>query len=112
VRPVSIFGAPFGHARSGELFGWSRILVDEEALCVVNPNGSASRGADVLVDAQLNPPSSTFTVITNTAEAAGIAGANHPVGSQLLVRRAASGAAYLEIRDVAPSEAVVLVNQP
>jgi len=35
---------------------WSRILVDEEALCVVNPNGLATRGADVLVDAQLNPP--------------------------------------------------------
>jgi len=38
-------------ARTGELFGWSRILVDEEALCVVNPNGLAARGADVMVDA-------------------------------------------------------------
>jgi len=112
VRPVSIFGESFGQARSGELFGWSRVLVDEEALCVVNPNGSASRGADVLVDAQLNPPGSAFTVIMNTAEAAGVAGASHPVGSQLPVRRAASGAAYLEIRDVSPSEAVVLVNRP
>jgi len=63
-RPVSVFGEPFGSARAGELFGWSRILVDEEALCVVNPNGMASRGADVLVDAQLNAPGSAFTVIT------------------------------------------------
>jgi len=112
LRPVSIFGEPFGQARAGELFGWSRILVDEEALCVVNPNHSASRGADVLVDAQLNPPGSAFTVIMNTAEAAGVAGGNHPVGSQLPVRRAASGAAHLEIRDMSPSEAVVLVNRP
>jgi hypothetical protein len=66
----------------------------------------------VLVDAQLNPLSSAFTVIMNSAEAAGVVGANHPVGSQLPVRRAASGAAYLEIRDVAWSEAVVLVNRP
>jgi hypothetical protein len=51
-------------------------------------------------------------VIMNTAEAAGVAGANHPVGSQLPVRRAPSGATYLEIRDVSPSEAVVLVNRP
>jgi hypothetical protein len=66
----------------------------------------------VLVDAQLNPPGSAFSVIMNTAEAAGVAGANHPVGSQLPVRRAPSGATYLEIRDVSPSEAVVLVNRP
>ena len=45
LRPVSIFGEPFGSARADELFGWSRILVDEEALCVVNPNGSDARGA-------------------------------------------------------------------
>jgi hypothetical protein len=63
VRPVSVFGEPFGPARTGELFGWSRILVDEEALCIINPNGSASRGVDVLVDVQLNPPESSFTVI-------------------------------------------------
>ena len=36
----------------------------------------------------------------------------HPVGSQLPVRRAVSGAAYLEIRDLGPSEALVLVNRP
>lgn len=112
LRPVSIFGEPFGSARADELFGWSRILVDEEALCVVNPNGSDARGAAVLVDAQLNPPGSAFTVIMNTAEAAGGVGATHLVGSQVPVRRAASGAAYLEIRDVGPSEALVLVNRP
>jgi hypothetical protein len=112
LRPVSIFGEPFGSARAGELFGWSRILVDEEALCVVNPNGSDDRGADVLVDAQLNPPGSAFTVIMNTAEAAGGVGATHLIGSQVPVRRTASGATYLEIRDVGPSEALVLVNRP
>jgi hypothetical protein len=112
LRQVSVFGDTFGAARPGELFGWSRILVDEEALCAVNPNGLASRGADVLVDAQLNPPGSEFTVIMNSAEAAGAVGATHPVSSQVPVRRAASGAAYVEIRDMGASEALVLVNRP
>ena len=112
LRPISVFGEPFSPARSGELFGWSRILVDEEALCVVNPNGQAARGADVLVDTQLNPAGSGLTVIMNSAEAGGAAVGTHAVGSQVPVRRAASGAAYVEIRDVGPSEALVLVNRP
>jgi hypothetical protein len=101
-----------GAARTGELFGWSRILVDEEALCVVNPNGIAARGAGVVVDSQLSPPGSTLTVIMNSAQAGGPAGAAHSVGSQVPVRRAGSGAAYAEIRDVGPSEVLVLVNRP
>jgi glycosidase len=112
LRPVSVFGEPFGSARAGELFGWSRILVDEEALCVVNPNGSASRGADVLVDAELNLPGSAFTVIMSSTEAGGAVGTTHPIGSQLPVRRTGSGVAYVEIRDVGPSEALVLLNRP
>jgi hypothetical protein len=91
---------------------WSRILIDEEALCVVNPNGLATRSADVLVDAQLNAPGSSLTVIMNSAQAGGGAAGDHPVGSQLPARRAVSGAAYVEIRDVGPSEALVLVNRP
>jgi hypothetical protein len=92
--------------------GWSRILTDEEALCVINPNGFAPRGADVLVDAQLNLPGSTMTVILNSARTGGAASPAHPVGSQVPVRRTASGAAYVEIRNVDPSEALVLVNRP
>jgi hypothetical protein len=94
------------------LFGWSRILVDEEALCVVNPNGSGSRGADVLVDAELNLPGSAFTVIMNSSEAGGAVGTTHPIGSQLPIRRTGSGVAYVEIRDVGPSEGLVLLNRP
>lgn len=112
LRPVSVFGEPFGPARAGELFGWSRILSDKEALCVVNPNGLAARGADVLVDAQLNPPGSTLTVILNSAQTGGVASPAHRVGSQVPVRGSASGAAYIEIRNVGPSEALVLVNRP
>ena len=33
---------------------WSRILDDEEMLCLFNSHGGKSRSADVLVDAVLN----------------------------------------------------------
>ncbi|MGH9282440.1 MAG: alpha-amylase family glycosyl hydrolase, partial [Acidimicrobiales bacterium] len=36
LRPISLFGGPFAPAAPGELIAWSRILDDEEALCVVN----------------------------------------------------------------------------
>jgi glycosidase len=112
LRPVSVFGEPFSPARAGELFGWSRILVDEEALCIINPNGLAARGADVLVDARLNSQDSALTVIMNSAEAGGGAAGDHRVGSEAPVRRTPSGAAYVEIRNVGPSEALVLINRP
>jgi hypothetical protein len=47
----------------------------------------------------------------NSAQAGGTAAGVHPVGSQLPVRRAVSGAAYVEIPDVGPSEVLVLVNR-
>ena len=75
-------------------------------------NASTTRGTDVLVDAQLNPPGWSLTVIMNPAQAGGVAAGVHPVGSELPVRQAVSGAAYLEIREVGPSEALVLVNRP
>ena len=64
------------------------------------------------MDTQLNPPGSALTVIMNSAQAGGATAGDHPVGSQLPVRQAVSGAAYVEIRNVGPSEAVVLVNRP
>jgi hypothetical protein len=51
-------------------------------------------------------------VIMNSAQAGGVSSPAHPVGSQVPVRRTTSGAAYIEIRNVGPSEALVLVNRP
>ena len=65
-------GAEISVTPAREIVAWSRILDDEEALCVVNANGREERGARVLVDADLNPPGSAMTVALNTAEAAGI----------------------------------------
>ena len=112
LRPVAELGTEnFRDAGAGELAAWSRILDDEEALCVVNANGREERGARVLVDADLNPPGSAMIVALNTAEAAGIS-ASHPVGETIQVLRTAGGTAYVEIRGIPASEALLLINHP
>ncbi len=113
ARQISFLGKPFGIHGPGEIVAWSRILDDEETLCVLNANGTAVRGADVIVDASLNPPGSSLTVILNTSEAAdpGFTG-THRVGSIRPVQRTADGAAFVEVRDVSPSEAVLLTSRP
>ena len=113
-RPISNFGMPFTVAGPGEIVAWSRILNDEEALCVVNAHGRETRGGNILVDAALNPPGSAMTVKVNSQETANgsPAGVSHPIGSRLPVRGLNDGTAFLEIRGVQPSEVLVLVNHP
>ena len=70
-------------------------------------------GLVVVVDATLNPPGSAMTVVLNTAQADGAGHAGpHAVGSKVTVRRAPDGTAFVAIRDVPPSETLVLVNWP
>ena len=68
LRPVSFLGLPFAVYGGGEITAWSRVLDDEEAVCIVNVHGTQSRGADVLVDAALNPPGTFMQVALNTAQ--------------------------------------------
>jgi glycosidase len=115
-------GADFTFPAGGQLIVWSRILDDEEALCVVNGNGGAARGGDVLVDANLNAAAAAgrpwgaggpaFTVVANSAQAA--AGAayagSHPVGESVPVA-VRDGTTFVHIRDLQPSEVLVLINR-
>jgi hypothetical protein len=126
-RAISIFEQPFAGAAAGELIAWSRLLDDEEALCIVNGHGEEARGADVVVDADLNAPDApgrpwsagepSFVVVANSAQAAHDAAnagvpyaGSHPVGERVAVR-SRGGIRFVAIRDVAPSEAIVLVNR-
>ena len=70
LRPISFLGRPFDVYGPGEIVAWSRILDDEEAVCILNAHGTDSRGADVLVDANLNLPATAMTVVLNTAQEA------------------------------------------
>lgn len=114
LRPISNFGMPFGSSEPGEIVAWSRILDDEEALCIVNSHGRAVRGGNVIVDAELNPSGSKMMVKINTYETSmgSSADISHPVDSQLQVERMHDGTAYVKIRNVQPSEVLVLVNHP
>lgn len=114
LRAISNFDAPFRFAESGEIIAWSRILDDEEALCIVNAHGRKIRGGNVIVDANLNPSGSEMTVKVNTHESVNGTSATvaHPVDSHLPVKRLNDGTAFVEIRNVQPSEVLVLVNHP
>lgn len=100
----------------GQIVAWSRILDDEEVLCAVNSHGSEQRSADVLVDAGLSGPGGkgSMTVVLNTAQEAAkprrYSGA-YRMGSKLPVKREGD-VAYVEIRDLAPSEVLVLAVHP
>ena len=124
-RAVS-HGGGFAPPQASDLIVWSRILDDEEALCVVNGNGTASSSADVIVDASLNAPivpgwtwpppgGPSLLVVANTAHAsATAAGAAyigaHPIGQRLPVKTMI-GNAYVEIRNLDPAEVLVLINR-
>ncbi|HKY02061.1 MAG TPA: alpha-amylase family glycosyl hydrolase, partial [Burkholderiales bacterium] len=110
LRPTSFLGRAFAVHGPGELLAWSRILDDEEALVIVNVHGAESRGADVIVDANLS--GAALTVVLNTATADGGFNGSHPIGSTVPVQRTAEGAAFVAIRDLPPSETLVLVNRP
>lgn len=113
-RQIRLPGTGFVFPGAGELVAWSRILDNQEAICLVNPNGTAARGGDVVVSAELCPVGTKLTVIANTAQAAaGSAfGGSHPVGSTVEVKRQSDQEpAFIEIRDLPPAEVLVLVKQ-
>jgi glycosidase len=121
-RQISNFGAAFSLPGPGELIVWSRILDDEEALCIVNGHGTDPRGADVLIDASINASGAPgnpwggaapfMTVIANSAQvAAGAAySGSHPVGQRAAIQ-SRDGVLFVSIRDVMPSEVLVLTNR-
>jgi glycosidase len=114
LREIDLFGWGFAVHGPGQIVAWSRVLDDDEALCVLNPHEAESRGADVTVDADLSGAPGRLTVVLNTAEAArGTAdGLSHPVGSTVPVERAGDGRAFVRLREIGPAETLVLANHP
>ena len=115
TRQTRIPGTGFVFQGAGELVAWSRILDNQEALCVVNPNGEAHRGGDVVVSAELWSPGTEFTVVANTAQAAvqGAFAGSHPVDSKVVVQGQshAGEPAYIQVRDIPPGEVIVFVKE-
>ncbi len=115
LRCISFLNKPFGIYGSGEIIAWSRILDDEELLCVLNPNGIEPRGANIIIDSALNySDDSNMITVFNTAQVADPVGyeGSHPVGSTVSVYRTSEGRVFVRIRDLEPAEVIVLANHP
>lgn len=113
-RDVRVFGG-FQPSAAGELVAWSRILDTAEAVIVVNPNGEAARGGDVIVSSELAAPGDLYEVLVNTAEAAVAPGTftgAHAAGSRVTVRGRLNPAepAFISIEPLPPAEVLVLVR--
>lgn len=115
LRPISFLGRPFDVHGPGEVIAWSRILDDEEALCILNPHGVESRGAAIMVDGALNPPGSDMFVVLNTASIdpalKEFADAYAP-WAKVPVKCNPEGLAFVEVWEIPPSEVLVLSNHP
>ena len=106
---------PFDLYGPGEIVAWSRILDDEELLCVMNTNGTKLRGADVIVDIALNSGGTgKMTVVLNSAQVAETQdySGTHPAGSVVPVNKTADGRAFVRIQNIPPAEVIVLANHP
>jgi glycosidase len=112
LRQIGQAGTGFVFPEAGELMAWSRILDNQEAICIVNPNGTAVRSGDVVVSAELCPAGTQLTVVANTAQAPGGSGGSYPIGSTVEVKRLSNNQpAFITIQDVPPAEVLVLVKQ-
>ena len=65
----------------------------------------------MVINAALNADDRQFQVVANTAELAG-SSVTLPTGSLQAVQRKPDGTIYLSIRDLPPSEVLVLDNRP
>ncbi|QEY17142.1 alpha-amylase [Cellvibrio sp. KY-GH-1] len=112
LRPVSFLNNAFSVYSNGEIIAWSRILDDEECLVVLNPHGTAARGADILVDVALNPIASRMLLVMSTEESANPGLEKNRVGDHVSVHIHHSGIHFISVRDLGPSELLVFSNKP
>lgn len=113
LRPIAFNDASFTVKGPGEITAWSRILNDEEVLCVINTHGSEKRGGSVLVDARLARPGQGYTVLFSAGHAMDPEGYQGPwkPGASVAVTQPDNGLPAIDIFDLPPSEVLVLVNQ-
>ena len=103
---------PLQPSGAGGIVAWSRILDEEECVCVVNTSANTTLGADVLVDSSLNPNGAAMRVLVNTAQAGGVAAPSQPDGTDAPVRRHPNGTAFIRIDALRPGEVLVFTNRP
>jgi glycosidase len=110
IRPPG--AGAFGFPAAGQLAAWSRILSDQEALCVVNPSGGVPAAAEVVIAKELSAIGDEYRVVLNTAQTAAGAGYDGPnkVGSTVAVAAGDADRLCVSVGPVGPAEALVLVK--
>lgn len=109
LREVRILEPTFCATRPGEIVAWSRILYQTEVLVVLNSHADQGRGADVTVDATLQPPGSQMTVLYSNAWSPDELAC--PPASQAIVVQSLDGRAYVRM-DLPASGMMILAQQP
>jgi glycosidase len=109
------FGGVFHYSGVGEIVAWSRSVGrrGEGVLCIVNLSGTNPGNFDIAINPNIYPPGSPLTVVANTMHAAqGKAyKGTYPLYSLVEVK-SGSGGPYVEIRDLGPSEVLILAGKP
>lgn len=105
-REIKMQGwSSFSWPNGGDIFAWSRILDEEEAVIVINGHGERASSASVTVDQSINRESwAVMRVIGSTV-------GNYTMGDVLEVTRDRSGRAYIELKEVPASGVVVLTGR-
>jgi glycosidase len=102
-RQISYLTYPFSlEYEAGQIVAWSRILADEEVVCIINSNGAQTRGGRVVVDSRLNKTGRKMHLILNTTES------SHP--ETVEVKEDVSGYHYIEVNDLEPCGVLAYVN--
>ena len=105
-RETAFFGYPFAIPPQGELVAWSMMHFETEVVMALNTNATASRGAEVTIDASKHPDGSTLTVLYqsdwNEKELR-----NPPADRTVLAKHQADGRATVRI-DLPPAGMVML----
>jgi len=105
LRETSFCGNPFAIPGSGELVAWSQIHFETEILMALNTHHHDGRGADVTVDAALNPAGTRMSVLYksdwNDEEL------RQPPQDQSIVVHHDNGRAFVQL-DLPPAGMVIL----
>ena len=105
-RETAFLGYPFAIPPQGELVAWSMMHYETEVVMALNTHATASRGAEVTIDASKHPDGSTLTILYQSDWSEEEL-RNPPADRTVLAKHQPDGRATVRL-DLAPAEMVIL----
>ena len=103
LRQISYLDLPFSfRTEPGQIVAWSRILDTDEHLCILNSNGTQTRGARIVVSKEFNPTGSELDLILNTTKS------SYPAALKV---QEYAGVHFIELNDLEPSGFLIYTNK-